>query len=62
MYTKPTASYVAKDKEFDRIVDNKEKERLVTTKISQHNHHIQTQKHNTGLISWLINKRNAEIE
>ena len=62
LYKRPTASYVAKDRELDRVVDNKEKEMRTKAMMTQQKNMIHTQKYNTGLIEWLIDKRKEEIE
>lgn len=62
LYKKPTASYAAKDRELHRVVDDREKEFRTKALLTQQKNMIHTQKYNTGLIEWLIEKRKEEIE
>lgn len=62
LYKKPTASYVAKDRELGRVVNELEKEFRTKAMMTQHKNMMHTQKYNTGLIEWLIEKRKEEIE
>lgn len=57
LYKQPTASYAAKDRELDRVVDLREKEARTMMRLTQQKNMIHTQKYNTGLIEWLIEKR-----
>lgn len=50
LYTKPTASHLAKDRELSRIVDNDKKYSLTKNIITNHLGKIKTQKYNSGLI------------
>jgi hypothetical protein len=62
LYKQPTASYAVKDRELHRVVDLKEKEERTMMRLTQQKNMIHTQKYNTGLIEWLIEKRKDEIE
>lgn len=50
LYKKPTASYIAKDRELHRVVDDLEKEFRTKAMLTQQQNMIHTQKYNTGLI------------
>jgi len=44
------------------VVDLREKEARTMMRLTQQKNMIHTQKYNTGLIEWLIEKRKDEIE